>query len=187
MHHTATRLLSPQRCCLVVIDPQEKLMNVIHKADHVAQRIAMLVNCFMALELPVLGTTQYAKGLGPFVEPVAGLIPQDRIIDKMEFNAFANENFAASLKSLGSSIDSIVLCGVEAHICIYQTAVGAVNAGYRVWIATDAVSSRSKRNKEDAIGVISGFAAAGPSEMIVYQLIERAGTPQFKSVLPFIK
>ncbi len=187
MPHTATRLLHPQRSCLVVIDPQEQLMKVIHKADKIAERIAMLVNCFNALEIPVLGTTQYVKGLGPFVEPLTGLIPEERIVDKMEFNAFSNSDFVESLKRLGPSINSLVLCGVEAHICVYQTAVGAVNAGYNVWVATDAVSSREKRNRRDALDVISRFGAAGPSEMIVYQLLERAGTPQFKAVLPFIK
>ncbi len=187
MPHTVTRLLRAGRCCLVVIDPQEKLMNVIHKAEPVAQRMSVLVNCFNAMELPVIATTQYAKGLGPFVAPVAGLIPDKRIVDKMEFNAFSNPDFVKMLQSLGPEIDSLVLCGVEAHICVYQTAVGAVNAGYKAWVATDAVSSRDKKNRKDALKTISRFAAAGPSEMIIYQLLEKAGTPQFKAVLPFIK
>jgi len=187
MPHTATRLLRAGRCCLLVIDPQEKLMKVIHRAELVAERIAVLANCFNAMGLPIIATTQYAKGLGAFVAPVAGLIPEERIIDKMEFNAFSNPDFILALQSLGTEIDSLVLCGVEAHICIYQTAVGAVKAGYRVWVATDAVSSRHKKNFKDAIRIISGFAAAGPSEMIIYQLLERAGTADFKAVLPFIK
>lgn len=187
MPYTATQLLRTGRCCLVVIDPQKKLMNVIHRAEQVADRIAVLVNCFNALEIPVLATTQYVKGLGPFVSPVEGMIPQENIIDKMEFNAFSNPDFTAALKALGHEINSLVLCGVEAHICVYQTAAGAVNAGYRVWVASDAVSSRDKKNMEDSLKTISDFAVAAPSEMIVYQLLEKAGTRQFKTVLPFIK
>jgi len=187
MPHTVTRLLNAERCCLVVIDPQEKLMNVIHKADKISNRIAVLVNCFNAMNIPVTATTQYVKGLGPFVSNLSGLIPAERVADKMEFNAFSNPGFVDMLKSLGASIDSLVLCGVEAHICVYQTAVGAVNAGYRVWVASDAVSSRDKHNRKDALKAISRFAAVGPSEMIIYQLLERAGTERFKAVLPFIK
>ncbi len=184
---TVTRLLHTERCCLVVIDPQEKLMNVIHKADKIADRIAVLVNCFNAMNMPVIATTQYAKGLGSFVNALSGLIPEERIADKMEFNAFANPDFVDMLKSVGTRIDSLVLCGVEAHICVYQTAVGAANAGYRVWVASDAVSSRDKHNRKDALKAIARFAAVGPSEMIIYQLLEKAGTPRFKAVLPFIK
>ncbi len=187
MPHTATRLLRTGRCCLLVIDPQKKLMKAIHKTEQVANRITMLTKCFKAMDQPVLATTQYVKGLGPFVPQLDGLIPEDNIVDKMEFNAFANPEFVAALKSIGPDIDSLVLCGVEAHICIYQTAVGAVNAGYRVWVASDAVSSRDKKNRKEALRTISGFAATGPCEMIVYQLLGKAGTPEFKAVLPFIK
>lgn len=187
MQHTVTQLLRAGRCCLVVIDPQEKLMKVIQGAENITNRMVMLINCFQALNMPVIATTQYVKGLGPFVPEIAGLIHDGSIIDKMEFNAFSNQNFISSLKSLSREIDSLVICGVEAHICIYQTAAGAVNAGYRTWVVSDAVSSRHKKNKRDAVRVISSFAPVGPAEMVIYQLLEKAGTEHFKTILPYVK
>ena len=187
MSDTATRLLVAERCCLIVIDPQEKLMKVIHKAGQATEKMAQLVNSFHAMNIPVITTTQYVKGLGPLVPEIAGITADDPTVDKMEFNAMLNSELNQVLGGLPNRVDSLVLCGVEAHICVYQTAVGAVNAGYRVWIASDAVSSRDKKHVKDALRLISTFAACGPAEMIIYQLLQRAGTDRFKAVLPHIK
>ena len=187
MSDTATRMLVAERCCLVVIDPQEKLMRVIHKAEQATSKMAQLVNSFHAMDIPVITTTQYVKGLGPLVPEIAGITANDPTVDKLEFNAMLNSEFNQILEGLPNRIDSLVLCGVEAHICVYQTAAGATNAGYRVWVASDAVSSRDKKHVKDALKLISSFAACGPAEMIIYQLLQRAGTDRFKAVLPYIR
>ncbi len=181
-------LLDHRRCALLVIDPQERLMAAIHKAERVVKNTALLIRAAQELSMPILATTQYVKGLGPFVPELAELLEGVKTIDKMEFNSFLNPGFSEAIASLPASVDTLVLTGVEAHICIYQTAVGAMGHGFRCWIAEDAVSSRKKRNFKSAIALLGRKGAdCGPSELILYQWLERAGTPVFKALLPYLK
>ncbi len=183
-----TELLNPRRCCLMIIDPQEKLMKAIHKAEKVVKNTSLMIHCARAFDIPILATTQYAKGLGPFVPEIAQLLDDLPSIDKMEFNAFRSADVRSYLRDLSSSIDTLLITGVEAHICVYQTAVGALNHRYRPWIIADAVSSRDKKNKKLALSRLRSMGIpVGPAEMAVYELLERAGTPEFKSLLPYLK
>jgi nicotinamidase-related amidase len=176
------------RSCLLVIDPQEKLMPAIHEADKVIKQTALMMRCASILDVPVLATTQYAKGLGPFVPELAELHTRNDYIDKTEFNCFANRAFRERLKSMERQTDTFIITGVEAHICIFQTALGAMEAGFRTWIVTDAVSSRDPGHADEAMELLrQAGAATGPAEMIIYQLLEKAGTQEFRSVLQHIK
>ena len=122
-------MLTPQRCCLMIVDPQERLMVAIHKADRVVRNTVLLFHCARILEIPVLATTQYRKGLGPFVPELEELLAGGAVVDKTEFNGFANEAVREALKKLPGTVDTILLAGAEAHICIFQTAMGARAAG----------------------------------------------------------
>ncbi len=185
-------LLDHRRCALLVIDPQERLMAAIHKAERVSRNTALLVRAAKELSMPILATTQYVKGLGPFVPELAELLEDVETIDKMEFNSFLNADFRRAAAALPASVDTLVITGVEAHICIYQTAVGAMSGAFgrsfECWIAEDAVSSRQKRNWKSAIRLLGQQGACcGPSELILYQWLERAGTSVFKAMLPYLK
>ena len=108
-------------------------------------------------------------------------------LDKLEFGCFENEVVLAELKSY-KDVDTWVCCGVETHICMYQTVLGGIREGYRMWIPADAVSSRTEKNYYtglDRIRQIGGVVAN--TELIIYELLHKAGTPEFKSLLPFLK
>lgn len=183
-----SRLLKPEQCCLMVIDPQEKLMAAIHQAERVVKNSALMIRCAMTLGMPILATTQYAKGLGPFVPPLAELLAGVPTADKIQFNAFACQAVNTMTAALPKTVDTILLVGAEAHICVYQTAVGAGLAGYRPWVVADAVSSRTPENAEIAITRMrmQGMPV-GSTEMAVYELLHAAGSPAFKAMLPHLK
>lgn len=108
-------------------------------------------------------------------------------IDKVEFSATKNEQTAEAIKGLSECVSTVVLTGLETHICIYQTAVGLMQMGKKVWIVSDAVSSRNAEDHQVALRRLEGLGASvGSSEMLIYELLEKAGTPQFKEILPFI-
>ena len=181
-------LLTPQRCCLMIVDPQERLMAAIYKAERVVRNTSLLIHCAQILEIPVLATTQYKKGLGPFVPELEELLSGVPCIDKIEFNGFANDAVSEMVNSLPETVDTILLAGAEAHICIFQTAMGARWAGYQPWIAADAVSSRKERNAKLAINRMQALGmTVGPTEMAVYELLQKAGSPAFKAMLPYLK
>ncbi len=181
-------ILNPGRCCLLVIDPQERLMKAIHKIDRVIRNTSLMIHCAKAMEIPIIATTQYEKGLGPFVPELAGLLADVTCVDKIEFNALANNSVKQVLTNLPVSVDTLIMVGVEAHICVYQTAVCAIKTGYRPWIVADAISSRKKRNAKLALSRMEAIGASvGPAEMAVYELLGKAGTPAFKAMLPHLK
>ncbi len=177
-----------KRCALMIIDPQEKLMKAIHKADEVIKNTALMIRAAKEFSIPIMATTQYQKGIGPIVPELKELLEDVNEIDKVEFDAFLNHNFYSALKALPSSVDTLILTGVEAHICIHQTALSGKRHGYHIAICQDAVSSRNKRHKKIAI---QNFRALGfkvcPAETFVFELLGRAGTREFKNLLPYIK
>ena len=171
---------------LMVIDPQEKLMAVIDEADRVVKNISLLLRLAEVFSLPVIPTTQYVKGLGPYVAPLKELTEKYEFYDKVEFSAFKNKAIAEACAALGRK--TLILCGVETHICVYQTALSAKLNGYEVVVAADATSSRTKANMEYGLARLRDLGAGLYStEMIIYELLERAGTPAFKALLPYLK
>jgi nicotinamidase-related amidase len=181
-------MLTPQRCCLMIVDPQERLMATIYKAERVVSNTSLLIHCAKTLEIPILATTQYKKGLGPYVPELEKLVADVPCIDKIEFNGFANPAVNTAVNSLPKSVDTILLAGAEAHICIFQTAMGALKAGYQPWVAADAVSSRERRNATLALNRMQVLGmTVGPTEMAIYELLHKAGSPAFKAMLPHLK
>lgn len=181
-------LLTPQRCCLMIVDPQERLMAAVYEADRVVRQASLLIHCAKTLEIPILATTQYIKGLGPFVPELAELLSEVTCIDKIEFNGCANPGVIEEIHALPRTVDTILLAGAEAHICIFQTAMGARQAGYHPWIAADAVSSREPRNCELALSRMRSLGmTVGSTEMAVYELLQKAGSAAFKAMLPHLK
>lgn len=163
-------------------------MKAIPLAEQVTANTGLLIRCAKALAMPVIATTQYRKGLGPFVPELDALLADCPQVDKLKFNAFACAGTAELLNRLPAGVDTLILAGAEAHICIYQTAVGALEAGYTVWVAADAVASRNKENADLALARMQTLGiAVGPAEMIIYQLLHKAGTPAFKAMLPYLK
>ena len=181
------RLLVAENVCLHIIDVQVSLMSKIFKADQVAETVELMVNCAKILGMPIVANTQYKKGLGPYVPNVDALVGDVPTFDKVEFNAVANSETEAYIDALPDSVTTIVLVGVEAHICVYQTAMGLLDKGLSVWVVSDGVSSRSDSDRLDGLARMrASGVSVGPAEMLIYELLGKAGSPQFKQVLPHI-
>ncbi len=184
------KILDANTSCLLIIDPQEKLMKAVEKPEKVVHYTSLLINCASLLNIPIIATTQYKKGLGPIVQELESLLENTsyKTLDKWEFNCFYNDDFKMLISKLPSCIDSFVITGVEAHICVFQTALGAKENGFNTWIVTDAISSREKKNKKAAIRLLnSNDIYCATTEMIIYQWLKRANTQQFKSMLKYLK
>lgn len=180
-------LLKPADCCLHIIDPQKSLMAQIHEADRVTKVIKLMIECARILNIPIIANTQYLKGLGPYVDELEGMVEGIPRLDKTEFSAYANAATRDELDNLPESVSTVILVGVETHICIYQSAMGALQRGLQPWIVADGVSSRSLDNHKLGLERLRGVGSIiGPSEMIIYELLGKAGTAEFKQVLPHI-
>src|SRR5438874_9048773 len=138
--------------------------------------------------MPVLISTQYAKGLGGTVPEITSLLPETEAIDKQMFSCFGSDVFCSLLKRLPGNRNTLLLCGMESHICVTQTALGALRDGYIVHVASDAVSSRTEWNWK--VG-LERMRAAGvvisSTEMMLYELLRSSGTPAFKELLPHLR
>ncbi len=184
----ARQTLQAESSALIVVDIQEKLLPPIYEKERLVRNSQLLIRLARILNIPTLATTQYAKGLGNTVPEIASLLPQLEAVDKLEFSCFGSDAFCARLKHLPGNRNTVLLCGMESHICVTQTALGALREGYLVHVASDAVSSRTEWNWK--IG-LERMRAAGAiissTEMIMYELLGRSGSPVFKELLPYLK
>ncbi len=180
--------LQPAQCCLYVVDPQERLMAHIQEADRVVKNISLMIRLAEAMDFPVIANTQYKKGIGSIVPELSSLLEDKPCVDKTEFNGLANSAVRDILNDLSPSVDTLLLCGVESHICIYQTAMGALQAGYNVRVVADGISSRTPENDRFGKQRLREIGAVlAPAEMIIYELLQKAGTAAFKAMLPYLK
>jgi nicotinamidase-related amidase len=185
----ARRILQPDKCALIVIDIQEKLLPPIHERERLVRNSQLLLRLAGVLNLPVIATTQYAKGLGATVTEIASLLPaQTRPVDKLQFSCFGSDQFCSAVKGLPDRRDTLVVCGMEAHICVMQTVLGALNQGYLVHVAADAVGSRSEFNWKIGLERMRAAGAViSSTETVIYELMRASGTADFKQMLPHLK
>ena len=184
----ARRPLDASQCALRVVDIQERLLPPIFQKEQLLKNSQLLIRAAGILKIPAVVTTQYAKGLGNTVPEIASLLPETEPIDKQLFSCFGSDAFCSMLKRLPGNRTTVLLCGMESHICVMQTALGALREGYVVHVASDAVSSRTEWNWR--IG-LSRMQAAGAiissTETMIYELMKSSGSPAFKELLPFLK
>ena len=184
----ARRPLEAEQCALVVIDIQQKLLPPIFQKDQLVRNSQLLILAAGILKIPVIMSTQYAKGLGGTVPEIAGLLPETEAIDKTLFSCFGSDVFCSLLKRLPGQRTTLLLCGMESHICVTQTVLGALREGYLVHVASDAVSSRTEWNWK--IG-LERMRAAGAiissTEMMIYELMRSSSSAAFKELLPHLK
>jgi nicotinamidase-related amidase len=184
----ARRPLEADSCALVVVDIQEKLLPPIFNKEALVKNSQLLIRLAKILDLPIMMTTQYSKGLGATVPEIASLLEDVVAYDKMEFSCFGSDQFRSQLKALPGNRNTVLLCGMEAHICVMQTALGALNQGYLVHIASDAVGSRVEWNWKIGLERMkSAGAVISSTEMMMYELLRCSGTPQFKELLQYLK
>jgi nicotinamidase-related amidase len=185
---TARRPLEPERCTLIVVDIQEKLLPPIFQKEQLVRNATLLIRLASILKMPVLTTTQYAKGLGRTLPEIASLLPETTAIDKQVFSCFGSDAFCSLLKRLPGNRNTVLLCGMESHICVMQTALDALGAGYGVHVASDAVGSRTEWNWKIGLERMRAAGAViSSTEMAIYELLRSSGSPGFKEMLRHLK
>jgi len=183
----STLALDRADALLMVIDVQEKLSAAMPKAAlaELERNAAVLIRAARRLEIPVIATEQYPKGLGPTVASLRELLPQEPM-SKMEFSCGASKPIARHV--LGSGRKQVVVVGMEAHVCVFQTVRDLVDGGFSVFVAQDAVISRSEANRGVGLRLCEKAGATLTStETILFDLLGVAGTPEFKELTALIK
>lgn len=172
---------------LVVVDMQEKMMNAIHDAAHVTDNVCRLVRGCRALGVPILITEHYSKGLSGTVADVRHALEDDyRPLEKISFSAAKDLDFMRAFEASGRQ--HILLCGVESHVCIYQTARDLHNLGWTVEVVADAAGARTDRNHRIGIDRMRHHGIDCTSvEMALFDMMESADIPEFKTVAAIIK
>ena len=186
MMQSTTRRIVRERAALAVIDIQERLLPVMHEKDRVVRNSVRLIQAAAILNVPVLVTEQYRKGVGVTVPEVAAVIPGFAPVEKLAFSCCGADGFVQSLR--GKGVSDVILCGIEAHVCVTQTCLDLLDEGFRPFVVTDAISSRTVENHQSGIARMRDAGAViVSSEMILFELLGRAGTEEFKQILPLVK
>ena len=184
----ARRPLMAEQCALLVVVMQEKLLPPIWEKERLVRNVQLLIRMAGILKIPALVTTQYAKGLGNTVAEIASLLPESSAIDKTMFSCFGSDAFCSALKRLPGHRTTVLVCGMETHICVMQTALAALREGYLVHVASDAVSSRAEANWRVGLDRMQASGAIRSStEMMIYELLRASNSPAFRELLPFLK
>jgi len=180
-------LLDAKSSVLLLVDIQGSLMPKIFNSDTVTAVTNKLVSIARELDVPAVVTEHYPEGLGHTIPAVAGHLGGDyKPIEKRVFSCYGAKEFRRALEELGRS--TLILVGIETHICVLQTALQCLEAGYTVFVAADGVGARSRFDHETALGRMQRAGVTLVTwEMIAYEWMRRADTPAFKKVLPHIK
>jgi nicotinamidase-related amidase len=175
-----------ENAALVLIDVQEKLLRAMHDRTNLLQNIKKMVKGARILGLPVLWTEQNPAGLGPTVAEIAELLPDQIPVSKFSFSCCGSEAFMGDLKALDRK--SLMVAGIEAHVCVYQTVADLINLQFDVEVVADAVASRSPENR--FIGLEKSKAAgAGITsvETALFELLKQAKNDRFKEISKLVK
>jgi nicotinamidase-related amidase len=182
------QLINRNASQLLIIDIQEKLLPTIHAVDGMIERTQFLIEAARVLQVPITLTEQYPKGLGP-TEPELRAHCGDAspVFAKTSFSCLRDEAIASHLASF-TDRRQLVVVGMEAHVCVLQTALDAHGHGYDVFVVGDAVSSRALSDSEAARRRLKAAGVTMVSaEMVFFEWLERSGTPEFKQLAPLLR
>lgn len=180
-------MLSKGNTGLIVVDVQGKLATLMHESDALIENITKLVKGAKALDLPILWLEQNPERLGPTAEPIREVLESTHLpITKYTFDGCKEATFKVAVEN--AKVDTWLVCGIESHICVYQTAFSLRQSGYRVELVTDCVSSRTAANKALALAKLTanGVVLTG-LEMCLYEMVEDCRASEFKEILALIK
>ena len=173
---------------LLLIDVQEKLFNAMkEKVQGILEKNAsILLNSAAEMGIPVIASEQYRKGLGLTIPGLRNFIPEEDNHEKLYFDCTRDTSLLEAIEKKGKK--TAVIAGIESHICVFQTALSLIDRGYNIVIASDAVASRRKNDWLQALSILDKAGAlVYPTETIVFMLLEKAGTPEFKNLSPLFK
>ena len=181
-------LLDVARAAVVIVDLQEAFRAHIHEFDRIVARTAIVIEAAKLLRIPVLATEQYPQRLGATVDQIKAALPADIVIgDKTVFSSCGCGPFIAQLKKL-PAVRQVLLCGIETHVCMNQTAHDLLADGYQVHVLLDCTSSRRLEDREVGLAKMQRSGAIPCcSEMALFELMRDAKHEQFKAIQRLIK
>ena len=181
------KLLEQKDCIFLMVDIQERLLNSVFNKDILAKKAEIVAEASTILDIPTIVTEQYPKGLGATVSNVKDKLSNEtKYFEKTTFNALQDESLLAELKSLNRK--QVLVAGIETHICVYQTVLALINAGFEVTLIKDCCGSRSEEEYLQALDVIKTLGAnIKTTEMILFELLKGAKHPNFKEIQALIK
>lgn len=183
---THPHLLSKEKTILLLVDIQEKLLKAMWKKEALISNLRKLIRVFKIMDIPILLTEQYPKGMGKTDPGISELLKEIEPIEKLCFSCMGKDGFNEKLKSFEKN--QVLLSGIEAHVCVLQTALDLLDQGYFVYVPYDGTASREESDYRNALermqkeGVVIGSV-----ESAIFELLKAAGTPTFKEILQIIK
>lgn len=179
------KILNRKKSALLIIDIQEKIINVMRKHNKLLENTLKLIKGAKILGLPIYFTEQYPKGLGKTVHQIQNEL-EDNSIQKLTFSCSGAEGLFENLKA--DKIDQVIVCGVESHVCVQQTVLDLLSEGFQVNVPVNAISSRYKIDYSTAISRMEKHGAEITTvESILFELLQICGTPEFKEISLLIK
>ena len=177
--------LDPKNAVVVVVDVQDRLTPAMWNFAPVEKYCRALVQAARELDVPVLATEQYPKGLGSTIASIRELLPAEPLV-KMHFSCGADPGFTKALGATGRR--QVILAGIETHVCVFQTARDLLQQGYEPFVCADAVTSRFEEHRRVALELMRDLGAVITSaETSIFDLLHVCGTPEFKRVAPLVK
>ena len=179
-------LIEARRSALLIVDMQERLMPAMDGSEPATANAARLMEAAGRLGVPLLVSEQYPKGLGPTVPALAALAPTGTVAEKLTFSCLADAGWRGRFEKLDRR--QAILAGVEAHVCVLQTALGLKAAGYEPAVVADAVASRRRDSRAAAFERLrmNGVEVV-TTEMVLFEWLGQAGTPEFKALSGLIR
>ena len=179
-------MLNQEKTGLIIVDVQGKLARMVYESETLLNNIQTLVQGCQILNLPIVWLEQNPQGLGRTVPELSELLNGSQPLEKSTFDACRNKGFVDAISE--SSVQQWLVCGIESHICVYQTAMSLIKQNYEVQLVEDCVSSRTIQNKQLGINkLVSQGAQLTGLEMCLYELVKDCRKPEFKAILSLIK
>lgn len=179
-------LIRAHDSALLVIDMQERLVPAMMAPARTIKNAQLLLQAAKKTDVPALLTEQYPKGLGTTIPDITKAAGAARILPKMHFSCMEDPDFSKAFKSLNRR--QAILTGMEAHICVLQTAGSLVEEGYEVFVVSDATASRTLESEAACLARLSAVGVSiVTTEMVIFEWLGKAGTDAFKEILPLIK
>jgi len=179
-------LLSKEKTILILIDIQEKLLKAMWKKEDLILNVGKLIRAFKIMDIPILVTEQYPKGMGKTDHRIHELLKEIKPTEKLCFSCMGKDEFKKTLESYGK--EQVVLSGIESHVCVLQTALELVDQNYFVYVPYDGTSSRKESDYRNALDRMQKEGAViGSVESAIFELLKAADSPAFKQILDIIK
>ena len=179
-------MLQLEETALVIVDIQGKLSTLMHEKDKFFENAIKAVKCARILKMPILWNEQLPDKLGRTIPELREILNDRQPLIKDTFSCCGNHDFTQKLLSLDRN--QVILCGMETHVCVYQTAIDLLQSGYEVYILADAVSSRTLYNKQIALAAMKDTGARISSvEMMVFEILQAARGNKFKEIIRILK